>query len=215
MRTFAERTATYRENALVRGANGHVPRKPSLKIPNGVPPWYPPPYPWRHAANRYDAAMKREAKQPALRQIVSGGQTGVDRGALDAAIALGIPHGGWCPAGRLAEDGQIPPEYALTESRSPDYASRTEQNVRDSDATLILYRSRLSGGTELTRRLAERLEKPYLLVDLANRPAEKTVLVWLEEHDVRDLNVAGPRESAWPGIAATVRNYLQQLFGPQ
>jgi len=158
--------------------------------------------------------MQRDTKQRTLHRIVSGGQTGVDRGALDAAIALGIPHGGWCPAGRLAEDGQIPPKYALTESHSRDYANRTERNVHDSDATLILYRGRLCGGTKLTQRLAQRFERPCLLVDLDNRPANKRVRAWLETHAVRDLNVAGPRESAWPGIAATTREYLEQLFAP-
>lgn len=159
--------------------------------------------------------MQRDAGQLALRRIVSGGQTGVDRAALDVAIAMGIPHGGWCPAGRLAEDGRIPSQYELTESRSADYASRTADNVRDSDGTLILYRGRLSGGTELTRRLARRLEKPYLLVDLADPPDRQTVLVWLEQHGVQDLNVAGPRESTWPGIAATVRQYLRELLDPR
>ena len=81
----------------------------------------------------------------------------MDRAALDVAITLGIPHGGWCPKGRLAEDGAIAQQYQLTETELPDYAQRTEQNVLDADATLILCRGQPSGGTELTRRLAERL----------------------------------------------------------
>src|SRR5688572_12994856 len=93
-------------------------------------------------------------RKSSVQRIVSGGQTGVDRGALDAAIALGIEHGGWCPRGRLAEDGQIPRRYQLTETKTSKYRERTERNVLDSDGTLILFRALLSGGTELTRRLA-------------------------------------------------------------
>ena len=145
-------------------------------------------------------------------KIVSGGQTGVDRGALDAAIALGIPHGGWCPQGRLAEDGPIPLEYKLTETDSADYAVRTEQNVLDSDATLILCRGRPSGGTELTRRLALRHEKPLLVVDL-EVPAEfGSVRRWLSETPVGTLNVAGPRESQSPGISVRACEFLLGVF---
>ena len=89
-------------------------------------------------------------------KIISGGQTGVDRAALDVAVELEIPHGGWCPKGRLAEDGRIPDSYKLRETTSREYAVRTEQNVLDSDGTLILYRESISGGTELTLRLAEK-----------------------------------------------------------
>jgi hypothetical protein len=145
-------------------------------------------------------------------KIVSGGQTGVDRGALDAAIALGIPHGGWCPQGRLAEDGTIPIRYDLTETGSSDYAVRTEQNVVDSDATLILCRGRPSGGTELTRRLALRHEKPLLAVDLETAADFGAVRRWLSETPVGTLNVAGPRESQAPGISAEAREFLLGVF---
>ena len=96
--------------------------------------------------------------------IVSGGQTGVDRAALDVAIAIGIGHGGWCPAGRLSEDGTIPSRYDLQETDSPEYPVRTEKNVIDSDATLLLYEGRLKGGTLLTRRICVRHGKPDLVV---------------------------------------------------
>src|SRR4030042_6079458 len=96
-------------------------------------------------------------------KILSGGQTGADRSALDVAIALGISHGGWCPRGRLAEDGRIPDRYQLRETDYREYAVRTEQNVVDSDATLILCSGVLSGGTELTLRLAERHHGPHLV----------------------------------------------------
>ncbi len=145
-------------------------------------------------------------------KIVSGGQTGVDRAALDAAIALGIPHGGWCPKGRLAEDGTIPPQYLLAETESPDYAVRTERNVRDSDGTLILCRGIPTGGTELTLRLAERWGKPHLVVDL-DRPADlETARRWLAECRPAVLNVAGPRESQSRGIAAAAEAFLRRLF---
>ncbi len=98
--------------------------------------------------------------------IVSGGQTGVDRAALDVAIAIGIAHGGWCPAGRLSEDGSIPSRYELRETDSHEYPVRTEQNVIDSDATLILYEGRLKGGTLLTQRICRRLGKPQLSVKI-------------------------------------------------
>jgi hypothetical protein len=147
-------------------------------------------------------------------KIVSGGQTGVDRAALDAAIALGIPHGGWCPKGRLAEDGAIPPRYRLSETESPEYAVRTERNVRDSDATLILCLGLPAGGTELTLRLAELWGKPYLVVDLDRPPDFEAARCWLAETRPAVLNVAGPRESQSRGIAARAEAFLRQLFTP-
>jgi hypothetical protein len=132
-------------------------------------------------------------------RIVSGGQTGVDRAALDVAIALGIEHGGWCPAGRLSEDGSIPSRYQLEETPSPDYPVRTEQNVIDSDATLILYRQRLKGGTLLTRKICDRMFQPYVLIRL-DRDSHQTVRKWLSDQRPRSLNVAGPRESTCQGV---------------
>ncbi|MFG0289998.1 MAG: putative molybdenum carrier protein, partial [Rhodopirellula sp. JB044] len=101
-------------------------------------------------------------------KIVSGGQTGVDRGALDSAMDLGIDHGGWCPAGRLAEDGRVPSEYRLDELSSRFYPDRTEQNVIDSDATLLLYRDQISGGTKLTQRICRKAGKPSLSVSITD-----------------------------------------------
>ncbi len=145
-------------------------------------------------------------------KIISGGQTGVDRGALDAAVALGIAHGGWCPRGRLAEDGPIPGRYELHETDSPDYPVRTERNVLDSDATLILCRGQVSGGTELTLRLAERHRRPCLVVDL-DRPLDvDPVRRWLVSHQVQVLNLAGPRESQSPGIGALAAGFVRELF---
>jgi len=158
-----------------------------------------------------------------LEQIVSGGQTGVDRAALDAAIAAGLLHGGWCPRGRRAEDGPIDPRYELRETDSADYAVRTEWNVRESDATLILARGPLQGGTALTLRLARRWDRPHRVVDLAEperddadrlgpaSPAD--VASWLAEANARVLNVAGPRESTSPGIGKLAEKWLRQLLG--
>jgi len=161
--------------------------------------------------------MNRQSQSDDVRpaRIVSGGQTGVDRGALDAAIELGIPHGGWCPLGRLAEDGTIPDRYRLTETDSPQYQVRTELNVVDSDATLILCRGRPSGGTELTRQLADRHAKPCLVVDLDRPPETDAVGQWLAECRAEVLNVAGPRESQAPGIGACAAAFVRDLFaGP-
>ena len=146
------------------------------------------------------------------RRIVSGGQTGVDRAALDVAIALGIPHGGWCPRGRRAEDGTVPARYALVEHAAADYAARTEANVADSDATLIVARGALSGGTALTRDVARRLGKPCLVIDLGARPDAAAVREWIATHDVGVLNVAGPRESQRPGIGDDARAFLRDVL---
>jgi len=156
---------------------------------------------------------KPQPEAPRPGKIVSGGQTGVDRGALDAAIALGIPHGGWCPRGRLAEDGPIPDRYRLRQTDSPDYPVRTERNVRDSDATLILCRGVPTGGTALTRRLAAQHGRPCLVVDLAAPPDLPAIRRWLAEHAPTVLNVAGPRESQSPGIAEQAASLLARLFG--
>jgi hypothetical protein len=147
-----------------------------------------------------------------LERIVSGGQTGVDRGALDAALAAGLPLGGWCPRGRRAEDGVIPARYPLRESESHRYAQRTEWNVRDSDGTLILTRAGISGGTALTARLAKRYGRPLLVVTLSEDSRVDPVLEWLRSEAIRVLNVAGPRESAQPGIQRQAAAFLQRVF---
>jgi hypothetical protein len=148
-------------------------------------------------------------------KIISGGQTGVDRGALDAAIALGIEHGGRCPLGRLAEDGRIPDRYRLSETETADYPARTERNVLDADATLILCRGPLSGGTDLTRRLAEAHGRPCVVIDLDGPPPVDTVRHWLDEQGVSVLNVAGPRESQFFGIAAAAREFIGRLLSEE
>ena len=144
-------------------------------------------------------------------RIVSGGQTGVDRAGLEVAIALGIDHGGWCPAGRLSEDGSVPSRYQLTEMPTRDYPPRTEQNVIDSDATLIVYETRLKGGTLLTRRICQRQNKPYLLVKMGRDDA-KSVRQWLAEQRPTILNIAGPRESSNLGIFDRSTAFLHEVF---
>lgn len=148
------------------------------------------------------------------RRIVSGGQTGVDRAALDVASALGLECGGWCPAGRRAEDGAIPERYPLRETGSPRYEARTEWNVRDSDGTLILTRGEPSGGTALTADFARRFGRPLHVVDLATGASPAAARAWLEAHRIEVLNVAGPRESAAPGIHAAATAFLAELLRP-
>lgn len=143
--------------------------------------------------------------------IVSGAQTGVDRGALDFAITRGYTHGGWAPRGRLDEDGPIPLKYQVTELSDGSYRQRTRRNVEDSDGTLIVNVGELEGGTLATRAFAQKMGKPYLVVQLdaeATGDVVAVVLAWLRGHDIRTLNVAGPRESKRPGIYCLTLNLL-------
>jgi putative molybdenum carrier protein len=146
-------------------------------------------------------------------KIVSGGQTGVDRAALDAALACSLRIGGWCPAGRRAEDGLIPTRYPLVETPSPKYPQRTAWNVRDSDATLILTLGELDSGSRLTAEVAQRLGKPCIIATLDSYPR----LIELPERlpfgaAELVLNVAGPRESRCPGIYARAFGFLATLY---
>jgi Circularly permutated YpsA SLOG family len=158
--------------------------------------------------------------------ILSGGQTGADRAALDFALELGLAHGGWCPRGRRAEDGPIDEHYELIETPSHRYTQRTHWNVRDSDATVVFTIAReVTGGTKLTIALAERLRKPCLHLSRESASGETTsnfgepgrvavggvaerLLTFLFEHHVQRLNVAGPRASQEPGAATFVRSVL-------
>ncbi len=140
-----------------------------------------------------------------LINIVAGGQTGVDRAALRAAEVCSLTTGGWCPPQRQAEDGALPPRYGLLETPQDRSAltsdvprsQRTEWNVRDSEATLILSRGRITdAGTRATRRFCTHYNKPVLLQDLSDPRAAEKVAAWMTRHDISVLNVAGPSESA-------------------
>ncbi len=147
----------------------------------------------------------------ALEAIISGGQTGVDRGAIDAALALGFPCGGTCPRGRRVEDGVIPDRYPFIESTEDHYSARTETNISDSDATLILVSSLpLEGGTLLTKELAVEKRAPFLVQTVPWSTQE--VMDWLVVAEVKRLNVAGPRESGAPGIGRATFEFLSELL---
>jgi hypothetical protein len=152
-------------------------------------------------------------------KIVSGGQTGADRAALDAASDAGVPCGGWCPAGRSAEDGVIPQRYPLTPLTKGGYAERTRQNVQDSDGTVIIaFGHPLKGGTETTRLAALELGRPILIVDASSeKEASAKIAQFVRSHDIHILNVAGPRASEEPAIGAyvydAIRGALNELIG--
>ncbi|MCG6885906.1 MAG: putative molybdenum carrier protein [Proteobacteria bacterium] len=148
-------------------------------------------------------------------RIITGGQTGVDRGALDAALAAGIPCGGWCPDGRKAEDGVIPARYPVQVLPGAGYSQRTRQNVIDSDATLILYFGELEGGTAQTLTFCRRFGKPMRVLDLSclnPDAAAERVRQFLHEQRIRILNVAGPRASKVPEAAAVTTRVLGRVL---
>jgi len=143
-------------------------------------------------------------------KIISGGQTGVDRAALDAAPRHGIESGGWCPTGRLDESGRIPDRYPVKELENGGSTKRTLQNVKDSDGTIIIYPGKLSGGTEQTLHFCVEQRRPHELIDASNISTEKAAQLIADfvcENNIEILNVAGPRQSEWPegyGYAAQV-----------
>jgi hypothetical protein len=147
-----------------------------------------------------------------IRKIVSGGQTGVDRAALDVARELKLERGGWCPRGRLAEDGYIPDEYPLQETATSVYAERTELNVKDSDGTLVLTCGSPSGGTAYTVTCAQRHGKPYYVVDLTQRADVLSTRQWLRSSSITVLNVAGPRRSESPEGYRLAYEFLMRLL---
>lgn len=143
-----------------------------------------------------------------VRKIISGGQTGVDRGALDAAKDLNLERGGRCPRGRRAEDGVIPPKYPLVETVGAAYPERTRKNVQDSDASLVLTRGPLTPGSRLTISIARRIKRPSLHLDLLQESATATLQDWLALVRPTVLNVAGSRESGSLGIQVEAREFL-------
>lgn len=165
-----------------------------------------------------------DAGNTPLNKVISGGQTGVDRAALDAAMAIGIDVGGWCPRGRRATDGVIPAMYPLIETRGTSYQTRTKWNVRDADATLIICRDEPTGGTALTVKYCEQLGKPFNVCRLNSAGTTKkrgkmvggdgsdSLLLWLNRHHVQVLNVAGSREEKHCPIYAQAYALLFGLF---
>jgi len=153
-------------------------------------------------------------------KIISGGQTGVDRAALDVALRHGIDSGGWCPIGRLDEFGRIPDRYPVKELENGGFTERTLQNVKDSDGTVIIYPRKLSGGTKQTLHFCVEQRRPHELIAATNVSTEKAAQLiadFVRERKVDILNVAGPRQSEWPegyDYAFRALEIFLDLIGP-
>jgi putative molybdenum carrier protein len=150
-----------------------------------------------------------------IEKIISGGQTGADQGALDAAIKLGIPHGGWIPKDRITENGPLPDRYDLIEMPTASYPERTKKNIRESDGTLILSHGRLTGGSEYTRKSALKYGKPMLHIDLYSvAPFDAAVLIndWIVDYDIKTMNVAGPRASKDSKIYQSTLDIIESVL---
>jgi len=150
-----------------------------------------------------------------IKKIVSGGQTGADQAALDVAIKFAIPHGGWISKGRKTENGPLPDQYRLKEMPAVSYYKRTEQNVLDSDATLIISHGKLTGGSYYTRRMAKHYHRPWLHIDLDkvnSFEAAKKINSWILKNNIEKLNVAGPRASEDPKIYQAAFDLIQTTF---
>lgn len=145
-------------------------------------------------------------------KVISGGQSGVDRAALDAAIEAGLEYGGWCPKGRVAEDGIIPSQYKLIETPSSCYEQRTEWNIRDADATLVVLFGEASGGTAYTIDVAKRMGKPLFIISADDNHAVEKVVSWIRVNCLKVLNVAGPRASFSPQVYLVARKLLSRIF---
>ncbi len=146
-----------------------------------------------------------------LKKIISGGQTGVDRAALDVAITLGLDCGGWCPAGRNADDGPIDSRYPLQETNDMDHTVRTGYNVTESDGTLALFRGELQGGTAYAVEMARHLGKPILAVNLDETPDIETICHWINDNNIETLHIGGQREASSPGIYQMACDFIKQL----
>ncbi len=151
----------------------------------------------------------------ALERVISGGQTGVDRAALDVAMKIGIDCGGWVPKGRFAEDGPLDISYPVQEMQTRSRSARTEKNIMDSDGTLVIFNHKADGGTALTIVLADVNQRPLCEIDLGSTSMEEalqTSLAWIAANDIKVLNVAGPRKSKDPTIYETATAFLSLLF---
>ena len=144
-------------------------------------------------------------------KIISGGQTGVDRAGLDAAIALNIEYGGYVPKGRKAEDGQVPQKYQMEEMKKGGYPTRTKKNIEESDGTVIFCQGRPSTGTKLTVDYAVKIKKPFLLLDVDDVSKQTAVEIlrnWITKESIEVMNVAGPRQSSAPMVALIAKKFL-------
>jgi len=159
---------------------------------------------------RISVTLSTVTKGIVMHKIISGGQTGADRAGLDAGLATGLSIGGWCPKGRLSEDGAIPAIYPLTETTTKDYRRRTLWNIRDSDATMIIISGKLGRGSKLTERYCRELGKPSLVVDVSQAVDVAAISDWLAGVEV--LNVAGTRESNAPGLYTKALNLLVEVL---
>ena len=150
-----------------------------------------------------------------LKKIISGGQTGADRAALDFALKFFKPHGGWIPKGRITEDGPLPDKYQLQEMPTASYPARTKQNVIDSDGTLIISHGKLAGGSAYTRKMAMKQGKPWFHADLYKLPTFQAAIIieeWISKNGIEALNVAGPRASKDPSIYGLVTVILELVY---
>jgi hypothetical protein len=154
--------------------------------------------------------MLKNNLQILCQRIISGGQTGVDRGILDACLDNTFPCGGWCPSGRRAEDGVIPKRYPLSETKEKEYSVRTHKNVEEADGTLIIFDTAHSPGTQLTADIACRLKKPFRKIN-AETPI-KNILIWMYLNKIKTLNIAGPRESEAPGCSKAAYQIISELI---
>ena len=146
-----------------------------------------------------------------IKKIISGGQTGVDRAALDVALDEGIDCGGSCPAGRFADDGPIPDRYPLLETSDRDHYVRTENNVRDSDGSLLIYRGRLHGGTAYALEMAKQLQRPVMAVNMDEPPPLGDVVDWIEKNRLQVVHIGGQRENSSPGIYRQASDFIRAL----
>jgi len=151
-----------------------------------------------------------------LKKIISGSQSGVNRAALDVALDKNFPCGGWCPKGRLAEDGKLPSKYPIHEAKSSDDRIATELNITEGDGTLILSWGRSTGGTAMAQIITRRRGKPCLVIDLQltynYEKTSRAILDWVEDNKIEVLNITGPRESRCPGIYGDAKALLGKLI---
>jgi putative molybdenum carrier protein len=145
-------------------------------------------------------------------KVISGGQTGVDRAALDAALTLGIHCGGFCPKGRKSEDGTIPEKYPLVETRSDNYSERTERNVKTADGTMILIAGNPDRGTQLTIDLCRRHNKSCLVINLNDGKDRVELKSWIKKNKIGVINIAGNRERISPGIHDKAYRFLMEIL---